>query len=311
MAGLCRPNDPNLIEVDMSKVIVLSVQSYNNSKTALFDGVSKDSWADASTFYFRNDGDFIEFYVPEKFNLWRSGVDGYATISVCSKFKKFYYKATAEESYVDILPQITENLLPVGNTIGGGWELNVPNLKAGYYKLHAGYRLDSEWFLESIEGPGNGEFKRIKEVNVPTTVTREEAGNLILTEAGNIYGFDKTGKKRIKYGGGDVVSPTVDVKTNTDTDYILTIKDVNGEKDTPNLKGVNGTDGANGADGFSPVVTVASNTETEYTLSIQTKTETITTPNLKGSGGSGGASVEFCTADEITTMINTAKGGTV
>jgi hypothetical protein len=41
--------------------------------------------------------------------------------------------------------------------------------------------------------------------------------------------------------GEDGVSPTVTVKTNTSTEYVLTITDANGAIDTPNLKGADGS----------------------------------------------------------------------
>ena len=40
--------------------------------------------------------------------------------------------------------------------------------------------------------------------------------------------------------GEDGISPTIEVKTDTEDEYVLTITDVNGEYDTPNLKGSGG-----------------------------------------------------------------------
>ena len=40
--------------------------------------------------------------------------------------------------------------------------------------------------------------------------------------------------------GADGYSPTISVKTSTDSEYVLTITDKNGSVDTPNLKGQNG-----------------------------------------------------------------------
>ena len=53
--------------------------------------------------------------------------------------------------------------------------------------------------------------------------------------------------------GTDGVSPTVEVKTSTDSSYILTITDKNGSYDTPNLKGADGADGQDGQDGTDGV----------------------------------------------------------
>lgn len=46
--------------------------------------------------------------------------------------------------------------------------------------------------------------------------------------------------------GEDGFSPTVAVKTNTDTEYVLTVTNKTGSFDTPNLKGADGQDGTSG-----------------------------------------------------------------
>lgn len=54
--------------------------------------------------------------------------------------------------------------------------------------------------------------------------------------------------------GVDGVSPTITVSSSTDTEYMLTITDVNGSFTTPNLKGQNGT-GGGGTGGASGITT--------------------------------------------------------
>ena len=54
--------------------------------------------------------------------------------------------------------------------------------------------------------------------------------------------------------GQDGYSPTIEVKTNTTTQYILTITDKNGSYDTPNLKGSGGGEGGNNGATFTPSV---------------------------------------------------------
>ena len=59
-----------------------------------------------------------------------------------------------------------------------------------------------------------------------------------------IIGSLKTYVKKSLIGQGalkgqDGFSPTVVVKTNTDSEYVLTITDANGSYDTPNLKEIN------------------------------------------------------------------------
>ena len=52
-------------------------------------------------------------------------------------------------------------------------------------------------------------------------------------------------------------SPTIDVKEDTDDTYILTITDVEGSYDTPNLKGSGGSGGGSGEDGVTFVPSVS------------------------------------------------------
>lgn len=56
--------------------------------------------------------------------------------------------------------------------------------------------------------------------------------------------------------GEDGFSPTIKVKTNSSTEYVLTITDVDGSYDTPNLKGTGSGSGGTGEDGatFTPSV---------------------------------------------------------
>ena len=52
-------------------------------------------------------------------------------------------------------------------------------------------------------------------------------------------------------------SPTIDVKEDTDDTYILTITDVDGSYDTPNLKGSGGSGGGSGEDGVTFIPSVS------------------------------------------------------
>ena len=111
-------------------------------------------------------------------------------------------------------------------------------------------------------------------------------------------------------GGGEAVSPTISVNTNTDTEYKLDITDINGTITTPNLKGTNGTNGTdgvngvNGVNGVSPVISVAENTDDVYKLSITDVNGTTITPNLKGGSGGGGSSTSSI-ADRLGKPIDT------
>lgn len=68
---------------------------------------------------------------------------------------------------------------------------------------------------------------------------------------------------------------SVAVKTNNATTYILTITTAAGSFDTPNLRGVNGTNGVGAS------VEVVTNTAAEYVLKFTSASGEVTTPNLK------------------------------
>lgn len=70
--------------------------------------------------------------------------------------------------------------------------------------------------------------------------------------------------------GDDAYNPTVTVKKDTDTEFILTITDNEGTYDTPNLKG------------FTPSIEVKTDTETDFVLTINGEKGAVDTPNLKG-----------------------------
>lgn len=106
--------------------------------------------------------------------------------------------------------------------------------------------------------------------------------------------------------GDAAYNPTVTVKTNTDTEFVLTVSDNNGSYDTPNLKGftpsidvktdtvtdykltITGEKGAvdtPNLKGYSPTVAVKKQTDTEYVLEVIDKDGVKTTPNLQGQDG--------------------------
>lgn len=145
------------------------------------------------------------------------------------------------------------------------------------------------------------DYTKPLKVHVVNDFPLAENGSLIFNTSDNKF-YGASNGKWVDLGVDmkETISPTVDIITSTDSEYILKITDKNGEKITPNLKGANGKDGVNGVDGkdgtngtdgFSPTIAVNTNTETEYTLKITNKDGVITTPNLKGKDGDTGSSV--------------------
>lgn len=130
--------------------------------------------------------------------------------------------------------------------------------------------------------------------------------------------------------GDAAYNPTVTVKKDTDTEYILTITDNEGTYDTPNLKGftpsievktdtdtdfvltINGEKGAvdtSNLKGFSPHVAVKTQTDTEYVLEVTDKDGVKTTPNLQGQDGYTPSIEEKVKTDtEYVLTINNENG---
>ena len=84
-------------------------------------------------------------------------------------------------------------------------------------------------------------------------------------------------------------SPTIDVKEDTDDTYILTITDVDGSYDTPNLKGSGGSGGSgtDGEDGGYYEPSVDSNGNLSWTASKEDM-PAVDTVNIKGPAGQDG-----------------------
>lgn len=97
--------------------------------------------------------------------------------------------------------------------------------------------------------------------------------------------------------GDAAFNPTVTVKTNTDTEFVLTVTDNEGTYDTPNLKG------------YSPKIAVKTQTDTEYVLEVTDKDGVKTTPNLQGQDGFTPSIIEKTkTETEYVLTINNENG---
>lgn len=131
--------------------------------------------------------------------------------------------------------------------------------------------------------------------SLPVSIALESGDLVYYDQAGNRYdlGYVK---------GADGFSPTITVKEDTDTEFVMTVTDAEGSFDTPNLRGgkgrpgdkgdkgdkgdrgEQGIQGENGEDGFSPTITVKEDTSTSYKLTITDVEGSFDTPNLKGNG---------------------------
>lgn len=126
------------------------------------------------------------------------------------------------------LRQIHNNVTQLKDTI----EMAMNNLDAGNIILDSGSSLEVAINSEELRGPqgspGIDGFSPtatvIKSGNVSTLTVTDKNGSTTTNINDGI-------------NGADGFAPTITVKTNTETEYVLTITDKNGSYDTPNLKG--------------------------------------------------------------------------
>lgn len=112
----------------------------------LFDGTQVNEWDTSQVMYWEVDSNYLVIDIKETCNIWRSGTAGWDTFSA----PLLIYKWDGEK-YNDVtnsIKQVTSRLTHKE------WEKTIPELPAGkyYFKTSAiGYRIDSEWYLESAE----------------------------------------------------------------------------------------------------------------------------------------------------------------
>lgn len=208
--------------------------------------------------------------------------------------------ATNAQTYMLNAQSAANSALTASTNINVSVDINTPTV----YRLNITQANGSTFITPNMIGPKGDAGQSMNPlaqydtlVDLQTAHPSPTAGDCYavgLTSPYDIYIYDGDNLIWVNHGtiqgpsgadGADGFSPTVVVKTNTATDYILTVTDNNGSYDTPNLKGANGangTDGLDGTDGIDASVSVATNTEDSYTLSVTSASGTITTPNLKG-----------------------------
>lgn len=146
MAGTCKPDDSLLkgIEVTNYEIISSSVSS-GSSVSGLFDGtVSASDWNTTKICYWQT----TSHYVTIKFNLpcliWRHGSQSYNNYT--NKFK--IYKIEDDGTETNVTSQIEQYDL----TMAYKWQKCMTISETGTYKfVGTGYRINTEWFLETLD----------------------------------------------------------------------------------------------------------------------------------------------------------------
>lgn len=147
------------------------------------------------------------------------------------------------------LRQIHNNVMQLKDTI----EMAMNNLDAGNITLDSGQSLQVAVNSETLRGPQgvpgqDGYSPRVnitKENKITTINIQDSTGNHVAQINDGIDGINGVNGVDGQNGadgrdgtdGQDGFSPTIVVKTDTDTEYVLTITDKNGSFDTPNLRG--------------------------------------------------------------------------
>jgi hypothetical protein len=137
MAGLSKPTG---VGVEMTDYVVNGgVNQYNNT-AVLFNGTAPSALWDVNCVFWAEGSNYVDITINKSCNLYAFGCWDAANGAVFSSIQK--YNGT---SWVNV----TANYTQVGSR-NGQWVLSVPKLSAGRYRFYSAYRLDSEWYFESI-----------------------------------------------------------------------------------------------------------------------------------------------------------------
>jgi len=141
MSGNAKPNVPNL-QKESNFTLLGGIGSQGSNPQGLFNGVVVNEWNTVNVMYWQSSTQFVEISVDSDFSIWRCGTNTWA--NSIGKLQVLYWR---NNSYVDISNEITQTVTP---KLLNGWEITIPNLKAGRYKfVGTTPRIDSEWYLES------------------------------------------------------------------------------------------------------------------------------------------------------------------
>ncbi len=142
MAGTAKPN----IEQLLNEVTDYTINDSNvtGSANGLFNEVIANEWDSQNVCYWRADN-YVDITIGKACNIYRSGTDDWP--GSCSKLQIYSYNDSNDE-WIDV----TElHSLDTTQLKCNEWEMFVVNLPAGRYKfVGTTYRIDSEWYLESI-----------------------------------------------------------------------------------------------------------------------------------------------------------------
>lgn len=170
MAGMCKPYN-YLIEASYtvnSFVSSTNGSSENGDSCGLFDGSRSGGWNLPQSFYWSSNGHYLDITINDDCKIWRSGDNSYY-VDYESKLK---IEEFVNNEWIDITSSIYQKETAIK---ASEWDTYISYLPAGRYKFsfNAGYRLDSEWFIEKLPLyilKQDGKYYSIKDENYDSEI---------------------------------------------------------------------------------------------------------------------------------------------
>jgi len=143
MAGSAKP-DQKMKEAQFK--YIRGSGSQGAQASGLFNGVTINQWNTAHVMYWSDSSHYVEFQVSTRFNIWRTGTTTWSNYTASLIIKKYNEQSGQYDDVTSNYPQT------VSDIPHNKWEKTISNLPRGQYRMEYGngLRLDSEWFLESV-----------------------------------------------------------------------------------------------------------------------------------------------------------------
>lgn len=127
-------------------IIYGSINGGVESPSGLFDGNTANEWIGPTIHYFNIASCYIDFEIPEKCSIYRSGTSGWPQHNYKLKIEKYIGNNLVIQPIEQIMTETSDlKITKWINEIGPG------RYKFSYGE---GLRLDSEWYLVEINEPG-------------------------------------------------------------------------------------------------------------------------------------------------------------
>jgi len=222
-AGNAKPIDEGK-EAEYEVLNVIGSQGSGGAVNScgLFDGTQVNEWNTKKVMYWQGSNNYVELDIKEVCNIWRSGTTSWSGNANPLKILKWdgtqYNDITA--TYTQALSKITEN----------DWEKTISNMQPGRYRFEygTGLRIDSEWYLESLET--KSKLKVVLEVKEQLQLSvdedLDENFEMIWTSSNDtVAAVDANGVVTALAPGNTMITVTSEDGTYTDYINVLVVDD--------------------------------------------------------------------------------------